>query len=67
MSHELLWPYPKAISNPITAPSAVLMYGLQVNPQVLPIFMDTRLRVNPIAAPTAGPKITFNDMEDFPS
>jgi hypothetical protein len=66
MSYELLWPYPKAIINPIIAPSAVLMYGLQVNPQVLPIFMDTRLRTNPTAAPMTGPKTTFNAMEGLP-
>ena len=66
MSHELIWPYPKAIINPITAPKPALMYGLQVNPQVLPIFMDTRLRANPTAAPTAGPRKTFKAMRDLP-
>jgi hypothetical protein len=66
MSYELLWPYPKAIINPITAPRPVLMYGLQVNPQVLPIFMDTMLRANPIPAPMAAPKKTFHAMRDLP-
>ena len=59
-------PYPKAIINPITAPKMVLMYGLQVKPQVLPIFMETRLTANPMAAPMTGPRITFNAMADFP-
>ena len=59
-------PYPKAIINPITAPRMVLMYGLQVKPQVLPIFMETRLTANPMAAPMTGPRITFNAMADFP-
>jgi hypothetical protein len=61
-----LRPYPKAIINPIIAPRPVLMYGLQVRPQVLPIFMDTRLRANPTAAPMAGPRMIFNDMGDLP-
>ena len=61
-----LRPYPKAISNPIIAPRTVLKYGLQVKPQVLPIFMETRLRANPTAAPMAGPKIIFNAMGDLP-
>ncbi len=59
-------PYPKAIINPITAPRMVLMYGLQVKPQVLPIFMEIRLRANPMTAPMTGPRITFNAMADFP-
>ena len=59
-------PYPKAIINPITAPRRVLMYGLQVKPQVLPIFMETRLTANPMTAPMTGPRITFNAMADFP-
>lgn len=37
-------PHPKAMSNPINAPRAVLMYGLQVKPQVLPILAEIRLR-----------------------
>jgi hypothetical protein len=37
-------PYPKAITNPITAPKVVLMYGLQVKPHVLPILAEIRLR-----------------------
>jgi hypothetical protein len=32
------------MSNPINAPRAVLMYGLQVKPQVLPILAEIRLR-----------------------
>jgi hypothetical protein len=60
------WPYPKAIINPIIAPRPVLMYGLQVKPQVLPIFMEIRLRANPMTAPITGPRITFNAMADFP-
>jgi hypothetical protein len=59
-------PYPKAIINPITAPRMVLMYGLQVKPQVLPIFMETRLTANPMTAPMTGPRITFKAMTDFP-
>ncbi len=43
-SDLLLRPYPKAITNPITAPRVVLMYGLQVKPQVLPILAEIRLR-----------------------
>jgi hypothetical protein len=39
-----LEPYPKAMNNPITAPKVVLMYGLQVKPQVLPILAEIRLR-----------------------
>jgi hypothetical protein len=66
MSYELLWPYPKAIINPTIAPRPELMYGLQVNPQVLPIFMETRLRANPTAAPMTGPKMIFNPMGDLP-
>ena len=57
-------PYPKAIINPITAPRMVLMYGLQVKPQVLPIFMETRLRANPMTAPMTGPRMTFSAMAD---
>ena len=63
---SFLRPYPKAIINPIIAPRPVLMYGLQVKPQVLPIFMETRLTANPMAAPMTGPRITFNAMADFP-
>jgi hypothetical protein len=59
---SFLGPYPKAIINPMTAPKMVLMYGLQVKPQVLPIFMETRLRANPMAAPMTGPRTTFNAM-----
>ena len=62
----ILGPYPKAIINPIIAPRPVLMYGLQVKPQVLPIFMETRLTANPMAAPIIGPQITFDAMADFP-
>jgi hypothetical protein len=32
------------MTNPITAPKVVLMYGLQVKPQVLPILAEIRLR-----------------------
>jgi hypothetical protein len=42
------------------------MYGLQVKPQVLPIFMETRLRANPMTAPMTGPRMTFNAMAAFP-
>jgi len=59
-------PYPKAIINPIIAPRAVLMYGLQVKPQVLPIFMETMLRAKPMAAPMTGPRTTFQTMANLP-
>ena len=62
MSNEPFWPYPKAIINPIIAPRPVLMYGLQVKPQVLPIFMETRLTAKPMAAPMTGPRTIFNAM-----
>jgi hypothetical protein len=55
-------PYPKAIINPIIAPRPVLMYGLQVNPQVLPILAEIRLTANPMAAPMTGPRTTFHAM-----
>jgi hypothetical protein len=62
MSNEPFWPYPQAIINPIIAPRPVLMYGLQVKPQVLPIFMETRLTAKPMAAPMTGPRTIFNAM-----
>jgi hypothetical protein len=61
-----LGPYPKAIINPIIAPRPVLMYGLQVKPQVLPIFMETRLTAKPTAAPMASPRTTFQAMANLP-
>jgi hypothetical protein len=59
-------PYPKAIINPMIAPSPVLRYGLQVRPQVLPIFTETRLTANPTAPPMTGPRKIFKAMAEFP-
>jgi len=62
----ILRPYPKAIINPIIAPRPVLMNGLQVKPQVLPIFMETRLRAKPMAAPMTSPRTIFQAMANLP-
>jgi hypothetical protein len=57
--------YPKAIINPIIAPRPVLRYGLQVSPQVLPIFAETRLSPYPMIAPMAKPTKIFVVTMDF--
>ena len=63
---SFLGPYPKAIINPIIAPRPVLTYGLQVKPQVLPTFMENRLRAKPMADPMTSPRTTFQTMANLP-
>ena len=66
-SLSLFWLYPKAISNPINAPKITVRYGLQVRPQALPVFAETRLKPYPTAAPIASPAIIFKLMSFSPS